>query len=196
MNDVLISMFIDDELDLNEKVEFVETVHGDESFTLEVVRYLNFEKLLQDTLPQVTATTNVNKMRDRHTPHFSWSWRLPATFLTASLILACLGVSYLQGVPEQNIPVREHRFVLYLPQANKAEVIGTFTDWSPVPMDKIGSSGYWTLTLKVPYGEHRYSYVIENETQIIDPTVVARESDDFGGENTVIIVGGNDDSIS
>jgi 1,4-alpha-glucan branching enzyme len=93
-------------------------------------------------------------------------------------------------------PQAEQRFVLYLPQASQARIVGTFTDWNPVPMQKIGASGYWSLTLKVPQGEHRYSYLVEGDNRMVDPTVAAREHDDFGGENSVIVVGGGDDPVS
>jgi 1,4-alpha-glucan branching enzyme len=53
-------------------------------------------------------------------------------------------------------------------------------------MERIGTSGYWSLTLSVPLGEHRYSYLIEENRRIADPTVVTKEQDDFGGENSVI----------
>ena len=87
-----------------------------------------------------------------------------------------------------------HRFVLYLPMADRPNLVGTFTGWKPVPMHKVGATGYWTLTLKVPEGEHRYSYLVGSGRQIADPTIVTREHDDFGGENSVILIGGADAS--
>jgi 1,4-alpha-glucan branching enzyme len=63
-------------------------------------------------------------------------------------------------------------------------------------MHKIGSSGYWTLTLTLPEGEHRYSYQVQNGEQMADPTVTTRERDDYGGENTVIVVGGENVPVS
>jgi hypothetical protein len=42
------------------------------------------------------------------------------------------------------------------------------------------------LTVPLPIGEQRYSYLIDDGRQIVDPTVAAREQDDFGGENSVI----------
>ena len=52
----LISMFIDDELDLDEKVEFVETVHVNRGFKDETVDLLGQEKLLRgDMVGRVPA---------------------------------------------------------------------------------------------------------------------------------------------
>ena len=47
MNDFLISMFIDNELAIDEKIEFVEEVHGCEAFKDETVELLRQEKLLR-----------------------------------------------------------------------------------------------------------------------------------------------------
>lgn len=196
MNDFLISQFIDDEMDLDEKIVFVETVHTSQRFAEETVALLEQEKLLRESpVPAMTMTIPTLK------PSFSWrellgSWWPPmAGFATAMLIAV---VSW-QLIPQQSRPVsqqEEYRFVLYLPQAEQTQIMGTFTDWSPLPMQKIGSTGYWTLTLKVPPGEHRYSYLIEDGSKIADPSVTFREQDDFGGENSVIVVGGGYDPVS
>ena len=46
MQDYLISMFIDDELDLDHKIEFVEIVHEDRKFKDETVGFLRQEKVI------------------------------------------------------------------------------------------------------------------------------------------------------
>jgi len=196
MNDYLISQFIDDEMDLDEKIVFVETVNTSQKFAEETVALLEQEKLLRGIpVPAMTAVNPTQK------PSFSWRallkplWQPMAGFAAAMLIV----VMSWQLIPQQSAPVspqEEYRFVLYLPQAGQTQIMGTFTDWSPMPMQKIGTTGYWTLTLKVPPGEHRYSYLIEDGRQIADPSVTSREQDDFGGENSVIVVGGGDDPVS
>jgi 1,4-alpha-glucan branching enzyme len=88
---------------------------------------------------------------------------------------------------ESNIKKQvSYRFVIYRPDIRKAEIIGTFTDWRPIRMDRLSSSGYWAITLNLPEGEHRYSYLIGDGKQIADPTVMSREKDDFGGVNSII----------
>ena len=47
MKAYLISQFIDDELSLDEKCEFVETVHASRGFKQETVDLINQEKLLR-----------------------------------------------------------------------------------------------------------------------------------------------------
>jgi 1,4-alpha-glucan branching enzyme len=92
-----------------------------------------------------------------------------------------------QSAPVQH-NVERHRFVIYQPEAKQAEIIGSFTNWAPVAMEKVGDSGYWAISLELPAGEHRYSYLLENGQQVADPTILAREQDDFGGENSIIKV--------
>ena len=40
----------------------------------------------------------------------------------------------------------------------------------------------------MPAGEHRLCYIIEGGKRIPDPTILAREKDDFGGENSILEV--------
>jgi len=185
MKDYLISMFIDNELDLDEKIDFVETVYEDKMFKDETVDLLNQEKLLQadmvTTMPKVQVPV-VSKAK----PSFFRSFFPPlAGFATAMTVVAAV---FLLRPDPVVINEELHRFVIYRPGSSQAEIIGSFTGWTPVAMEKVGTSGYWSLTLKLPAGEHRYSYLVENGQQIADPTVLAREQDDFGGENSIIRV--------
>jgi hypothetical protein len=198
MNDYLISQFIDNEMDLDEKITFVETVHASQQFSTETLTLLEQEKLLREMpLPALDNVRLTMAMR----PAFSWSklfrsWWQPLSGFAAAMFIAAIGWLLIHQQPTLVAPQGEYRFVLYLPQVKQAEIIGTFTDWSPVPMQKIGTTGYWALTLNVPQGEHRYSYLIEDEAKMADPSVVTREYDDFGGENSVIIIGGENDPVS
>ena len=81
-----------------------------------------------------------------------------------------------------------HRFVVYEPDSSSLELVGSFTRWQPVPMQRVGSSGYWALTMQLPEGEYRYGYRVGGTQQIADPTVAERELDDFGGVNSVLTV--------
>lgn len=190
MNEYLVSLYIDDELNLDEKIAFVEAVHGDSLFTGEALALLRQEKRLRATLTvPVVAQTLPAPVETMATPcNLFSSWLKPLTGFALATIL--FGVLFVLHSKPTALPTREelYRFVLYLPESRQAQIIGTFTDWKAVPMERVGGSGYWTLTLAVPKGEHRYSFLIEDGRQIADPTVAAREQDDFGGENTVIEV--------
>jgi hypothetical protein len=187
MEDYLISMFIDNELNLGEKVEFVETVHGKNGFKELTVSLLEQEILLQD----VASDTPYLPLPDRQRsfPEVFRPWVIPAVGFAAAMLLLVL-IPLMQSpnieVAQQSIDSKPHRFVVYYPETNKAELIGSFTNWCPVPMQRVGSSGYWALEIDLPTGEHRYSFLLGDGKQIADPTVTVREQDDFGGENSIL----------
>lgn len=191
MKDELISLYIDDELNLDQKIEFVATVHDDRVFTDETLALLRQEQrvrrelVLPGLLPDVPPNPVVKEAHGWFLP----PWLRPVAVLaTALLIVGAIFTFHPRQpalLPSQNML---YRFVVYLPQSSQAKIVGTFTDWKPVSMEQVGTSGYWTLTMPVSGGEHRYSYLIEDGRQIADPTVLTREQDDFGGENSVIEV--------
>ena len=187
MSGYLISMFIDNELDLDKKIEFVETVHDDRQFKDETVDLLCQEKLLRGDMVQRVPTVQISVPKAA-----SFKWLRPLATLSATLAMVAIffflvprPATRIEAPSAERIP---HRFVLYLPQATRAQLVGSFTHWRPVPMQKLAKSGYWVLSLDLPRGEHRYSYLVENGKRIADPTVLAREKDDFGGENSIIEV--------
>ena len=193
MKDYLISLFIDNELNLDEKIDFVETTHGDQAFKDEAMDLLRQEKLLQAEMvhrvPQIQAVEEQEPWKG-----FLLSWMRPAGLFAAGL---ALGAALLLVRPSVDpVPVLStianvetpYRFVIYRPDASQAKIIGTFTGWQPVSMQKIGTSGYWSLTLNLGEGEYQYSYLVEGGQQITDPTVPERVQDDFGGENSIITI--------
>jgi hypothetical protein len=198
MSETLISQFIDDEMDLDEKITFVEIVRDDKRFADETVALLQQEKILCVAMEAAPAAKRPDASPGfpRHTRRRSWLAPM-AGFVTA-LLLAGLGFLLQSGLDEPVSPTvtAEHRFVLYLPQVSQARIVGSFTGWNPLPMRKIGNSGYWAVTVKVPPGEHRYSYMTDGENRMADPSVTTREQDDFGGENSVIVVGGDNAPVS
>ena len=177
----LISKFIDDELDLDDKIEFVDQVHEDRIFKDESIELLEMEKIIRtdvvDRVPPLKV--KIKKMR------LSFGIR-PLGFLV-SAAAAALILFFILSHPVQN-PTTSHRFVIYRPDVNRAEIAGTFTDWQRIPMNRLGSSGYWDITINLPLGEHRFTYILDGKKRFADPTVPAREFDDFGGKNSIISV--------
>ena len=185
MDDYYISMFIDNELDLDEKINFVETVHKDKKFKDQSVDLLEQEKLLRvDVGSCVTAMVVPLKRRSKLKTFKFWPPSF-AGFATAAILL--IGIFTWWTVPVKD-KEESHRFVIYLPDVDRARIVGNFTDWSPVAMEQIGDSGYWSVSIGLPEGEYRYSYLLEDGRQIADPTVLTKEQDDFGGENSIIRV--------
>ncbi|MGD8715746.1 MAG: glycogen-binding domain-containing protein [Desulfobacterales bacterium] len=179
MKDYMISMFIDDELDLDEKIEFVETVHCDTVVKKETINLLQQEKMIRtpvvDRIPDLEVKT-------RSTPNLQF-WRPVAVFMSG---LATAFIIFFFTQPESIVSTVPYRFVIYQPDAEKVEITGSFISWDTIPMKKMGASGYWEIVVDLDQGEHRYSYILENGERIPDPTILTREKDDFGGENTIL----------
>lgn len=205
----LISLYIDDEMDMDQKIIFVKTVHDSRPFADTALALLRQEQLLRGDLTQPAFRVDSRMIPvppSRFTPLFPWYKLLAGAACTVVLAIGFVFIFQFQipFVPMQQarlvqnqetdepaLPVSleyQQRFVLYLPGSRQAHIVGTFTNWKPLAMERIGESGYWALTLPVPPGEHRYSYLIEENKRIADPTVIAREQDDFGGENSIIEV--------
>jgi hypothetical protein len=181
MKDYMISMFIDDELDLGEKIEFVENVHADEAVKNEAVNLLRQEIRIGSPVVNRIPAISV-KTRSK----LSFALLRPITAFAAGLAAALMILFF--ALPEQKISTVPYRFVIYQPGVEQVEITGTFINWNTVPMKKMGTSGYWEITVELSQGEHRYSYILENDKRIPDPTILTREKDDFGGENSILDV--------
>lgn len=182
----LVSMYIDDELDLDEKILFVEKVRSDELVSEEAIALLQQEKMLRAA--PVYQTPVFQFAPERPWKSFVASLMRPIGFAATGFALAVLLM--FSFIPVQKSVSVPNRFVIYKPEVKQAEIAGTFTEWKRLPMKKIGSSGYWEITLNLPEGEHRFTYILEGDSRYADPTILMREKDDFGGENTIIHVGG------
>ena len=182
MKDYLISGYIDDELDLDEKIEFVETVYEQVAFKDDAVDLLHQEKQIRGKVADRFPSVTLREKRRFSIP----LWR-PAGIFAAGLVAALLIMFFVTPQPEQMM-LTTHRFVLYQPDASRVEITGSFLGWEAVPMKRTGTSGYWEAVLEVPAGEHRLCYILEGGRRIPDPTIPIREKDDFGGENSILAV--------
>ena len=183
MNREIISLFIDDEMTLDDKIAFVEEVNGSKPFKDEAVEFLRQEKLLRadpvECIPERRLKT------DRHR---ILRFLRPAALAAAGAAAALIFV-YLPFAP-QPAPEMPYRFVFYQPDAGRVEITGSFTGWSAVPMSRVGDSGYWEHTFSLPQGEHRFAYLLDGSQRMPDPTIPTREGDDFDSENSVLSIGG------
>lgn len=180
----LASMYIDNELDLEEKVQFIQKVHTDNQFFVLTRELLLQEKLLR-TIPESPSVP------ETLTPVFDLKKGIkkilgPLIYAGAGLVAASL-IMVLQR-PAATSQVYTNRFVIYEPSATQVELAGTFTDWQRKPMKRIGDTGYWELRLDLHSGEHRFSYILDGSQQVADPTLPGKEKDDFGGENSILSV--------
>ncbi len=180
MNDHLISMYIDDELDLDNKIVFVEVVHDDKSFKEEAVNLLRQEKRICSEVVDRLPTLRIEEQRR--------SWQARRLRPLAAAGLAAAAMLWLTFWPAPQQPLRPWRFVIYQPDAQGVELAGSFSRWKRIPLKHAGNSGYWEITLELPEGDHRFSYIIEGNRRLADPTIAVRETDDFGGENSILTV--------
>lgn len=180
-----ISAFIDDELTLDEKIDLVERLGRDESFRVETLALLHQETRIRaalvDRVPDVEFADR-DSLKRYLLPLFQ-----PLRLATAALAAAVVILLFSYPAP-QVCPIFK-RFVIYRPEVNRVEITGSFTDWQRVPMRKLGASGYWEIRLPLTSGEHRYTYILEGSDSMADPTVSSQERDDFGGRNSIILVG-------
>lgn len=179
-----ISAFIDDQLNLDEKVQFVETVHADKAFKDETVSLLVQERQLR-----APATRQAPQMAlKRRKAPWARQWLKPLGYYGGGLVTALLLIFLLAQPARVASPTVAHRFVIYQPEITAADLVGSFSDWKAVEMQPTGASGYWEITVSLPPGEHRYSFLLDGRRQVADPTVQEQERDDFGGVNSIISV--------
>ncbi|MGD9366139.1 MAG: glycogen-binding domain-containing protein [Desulfobacteraceae bacterium] len=186
MTEYLISMFIDNELDLDEKIQFLEIIHSDSAYKAETVDLICQEKELRQrpvgTVPPLVAEPFRQQRR--------FQWLRPVLIgLGCAAVIAFLWVNL---VPFNPADVKQaskfHRFIIYQPDISSAEITGSFTGWQSQKMNPIGTSGYWEKEIELSSGEHRFAYILNHHRRIPDPTVPIREKDDFGGENSILSI--------
>ena len=182
-----ISMFIDDELILEEKIWFVKEVKENPIFAAETIELLHNEKQIRldvvDHVPQFEffRPNILEKITNFFKQPLGWAVTALVTFIVAL---------FLTTMPSPEPVTKQNRFVIYKPEASRVEIAGTFTDWKRISMQRIGDSGYWELMMALPKGEHHFTYILEGRQRFADPTIRTREMDDFGGYNSILYVGG------
>ena len=95
-------------------------------------------------------------------------------------------IIFFSAQPEIKISAVPYRFVIYRPDAVQVDLTGSFISWDTLPMKKMGATGYWELIVELQQGEHRFSYILDKKERIPDPTILTRERDDFGGQNSIL----------
>ena len=179
--DHMISLFIDDELGIDEKITFVERVHGNKTFKDESIELLQQEKLLRsEVVNRVPVVAFKARKRVLHAI-------LRPLSILAPAMAAAIVIFFFFTWPEESTSI-PYRFVIYQPAVSQVDITGSFTEWKMLPMESTGSSGYWELTVNLSKGEHRFTYVLDGRQRVADPTIMLREQDDFGGENSILSV--------
>jgi hypothetical protein len=97
-----------------------------------------------------------------------------------------------QSVAARTDTVHVVRFVLVAPGASSVAVVGDFNRWD-VNADQLrpaGADGVWSASVPLTPGRHEYAFVIDGTRWVADPAAVSTVADEFGGESSVVTVGG------
>lgn len=73
---------------------------------------------------------------------------------------------------------------------------GEFNSWSQTatPLADPDGDGEWTATVAVAPGRYTYKFVVDGQW-MADPGNALRSPDGFGGENTILVVGGGEEPV-
>ncbi|MFC1839944.1 glycogen-binding domain-containing protein [Thermodesulfobacteriota bacterium] len=187
-----ISMFIDNELDLDGKITFVKKIHNEDPFYNESIVLLEQEKQLRsDVVPLVPDVSFKKASKFSDTQYFNLFFRIAkAGVVTAVLILLVFSLYWKNdnAVPDAAPGPVSKRFVIFQPEASNVQIAGSFTNWNNIPLKMVGPGGYWEIELDVARGEHKYVFIVGDDKKITDPTILMKEEDDFGSENSVLVV--------
>jgi hypothetical protein len=82
-------------------------------------------------------------------------------------------------------------FRLKLPEAHSVSVIGTFNAWRTegYAMRLNEDQKTWSLEVWLPPGRYEYAYLVDSQKVITDPGALFFQSDGFGNQNSVLILG-------
>ncbi|MBU0961161.1 MAG: glycogen-binding domain-containing protein [Proteobacteria bacterium] len=189
--DHLISMYIDNELSLDEKIDFLEHVYGNKPYKEDAVELLEQEKLLSASLKMTAPVIELKTPHASILPLFNRSlgWAVAACLL---ILFSFMGREDVTLQAQKELTAQPstvlHRFVIHRQNTQLVEITGSFTNWQSVPLLPSGTNGYWEISLEVPAGEHRYTFIVDGSKFLPDPTVVTQESDDFGSTNSILKV--------
>jgi hypothetical protein len=134
-----------------------------------------------------------------------WQWLLqpsqlrvrPAVLAAASIALIALGAAVPFLLPGgidpggNGVATVLVRFELRAPSAASVTLTGSFNAWSAdrIALKQSPETGVWSGTVPLQPGRHEYSFVIDGETWVPDPSAHAQVDDGFGQVNSVIVVG-------
>ena len=82
------------------------------------------------------------------------------------------------------------QFVGRFPEAQSVHVVGTFNDWRPgsIALEDQDHDGVWRATVVLPAGAYEYMFVVDGERWVPDHLAERLVADDFGRENSIVIV--------
>jgi hypothetical protein len=183
----LISLFIDDEMSLDEKIYFVKKVEESQPFASDAIELLQMEKRIRSDM--VERVPRLEPVGQSFSTKVFGILRQPLGWVSAALAAALFALVMVTINPPTSNLLMKKRFVIYLPGVNQVEIAGSFSNWNRIAMQRAGDSGYWEVHLDLPSGEHQFTYIVDHRERLADPTIRTREKDGFGGYNSILYVG-------
>lgn len=82
------------------------------------------------------------------------------------------------------------QFVGRFPGARSVHVVGSFNDWrtGTIALEDRDHDGVWRGAVVLPAGTYEYMFVVDGERWVPDHLAERQVADDFGRENSVVIV--------
>jgi len=83
------------------------------------------------------------------------------------------------------------RFELEAPDAGRVTLAGSFNEWSDssIVFSRAAGSPVWSVTVALPPGRYQYLFVVDGDRWIPDPAAHAQVEDEFGQQNSLLVVG-------
>jgi len=149
------------------------------------------KQLRSDVIPLVPDISFKKALKFSDTRYFNLFLRIAKAGAVAAVLVLLVFSLYWKNDDAVTAPLQDavpRRFVIFQPEANSVQIAGSFTNWNNIPLKMVGPSGYWEVELDVTRGEHKYVFIVGDDKKITDPTILMKEEDDFGSENTVLVV--------
>lgn len=80
-------------------------------------------------------------------------------------------------------------FQFLAPHVDRVQVVGEFTDWMRQPIEMAPSAdGWWRVTTPVPFGEHRFRYLVDGSRWVTDFAAFGVAPNEFGQFDSMLVV--------
>jgi hypothetical protein len=125
------------------------------------------------------------------TPHAITFRIRPAWSIALAAVVALLA---LFPLGDESPMLGEHegiaQFVGRFPGARSVHVVGSFNDWrtGTIALEDRDHDGVWRGVVVLPAGTYEYMFVVDDERWVPDHLAERQVADDFGRENSIVIV--------
>ena len=110
----------------------------------------------------------------------------PTQGIAATASTAAIPVSTASNAPV----LQTVQFVFRAPSAHSVALVGDFNDWNSdsTPL-RPAAGGLWTVTIPLTAGRYTYTFVVDGERWMADPSAPPAPPDDAGRPSSVVTIG-------